>query len=404
METTPAGSAPVPAPTAEPKVVTSAPAQPDASSLPVPESVKALEGATTRQQLAELTNKLLADAVQKKAQKAPVTEPAPAPKVEATPAPEPKVETPAKVETTTEPAKVADPEAPIDPHAPVDPEAPAPETAPAVDPEKPETEAIDPDEVTPATPGRHRLEITKDDELGLLASAYKRRNRDWTLDQCMDAAKAKLGVKPAATTEPAKPAEDQLPQTLEATNAEIIKLVALKKEAATGLRVDEVVDLDEKINALREHKLDLREGQVRQQSQADTVYRTAFEKSEAQAVETYRFASVPTSPAGKRMVEIEEAMERTGDPRFHDPNKPMIIANLVAAEFKIAPLSKTKKAATAPAAPPPPTPKKGMLPSGASSTAPAAPAVNATADRLSAISTPADLRAAYKAMGLPVPG
>jgi hypothetical protein len=105
------------------------------------------------------------------------------------------------------------------------------------------------------------------------------------------------------------------------------------------------------------------------------------------------------------MVEIEEAMERTGDPRFHDPNKPMLIANMVAAEFKIAPLSKTKapakpqaKAAT-PAAEPP---KKGILPSGGSSTAPAAPTVNAVEQRISKIQTPADLKAELKAFGIQI--
>ncbi len=227
------------------------------------------------------------------------------------------------------------------------------------------------------------------------------------MKQCVEAAEAKLGVaqpaKPA--TDPAAPATPQLPATVEATQSEILKLVALKKEAATGLRVDEMADIDEKIAALREHKLDLREAQVQQRQKADIDYQSAYEASDRLAAETYRFASVPTSPAGKRMVEIEEAMERTGDPRFHDPNKPMLIANMVAAEFKIAPLSKTKAPAKAPAKAATPAgdpPKKGILPSGGSSTAPAAPAVNAVEKRIAAISTQAELRNELKGFGIQI--
>lgn len=240
-----------------------------------------------------------------------------------------------------------------------------------------------------------------------MASAFKRRNKDWTMKQCVEAAEAKLGVaKPAApATDPAKPAEPQLPVTVEATNSEILKLVALKKEAAAGLRVDEMADIDEKLAALREHKLDLREAQIQQRQQADIAYQTKFEESDRLAAETYRFATVPTSPAGKRMQEINEAMERLGDPRFYDPNRPMLIANMVAAEFNIAPLSKNKAdpKPQAKAAAPATEPKKGILPSGGSSTAPAAPAVNADVERFTKISTPADLKAEYKRLGLQMP-
>ena len=180
--------------------------------------------------------------------------------------------------------------------------------------------------------------------------------------------------------------------------------MAQKKTAASELRLEDIINLDEQINELREHRLTLREEAVQNQAKLNADYQKSFAASEARAIETYEFANQPDSPAGKRMIEIEEAMEETGDPRFNDPNKPLIIAHMVAQEMKIAPRSKKAAAAPTPVktAPVTPAPKKQVLPTGDSKTTPAAPAATNDVERISKIQTPQELKAELKKYGIQV--
>ncbi len=316
--------------------------------------------------------------------------PAPAP----TPTPEPAPEA-AKTEPPVGDTPAA-PEAATEPPA----EPATPEPAPAAEPEP------EPDEVTPVTADRIRIRRNKDDELGRLADAFQLRNRDWTADQCMSAAKDRLGVKPATPDAPAKPepvGNPDLPQSIVAVDSAIEQLEAEKLEAAKNLDVLKTAELDGKIRRLDRHRdqIERRETQVaaQQEAQRATEYDTHFVASEQRAADFYPDAAKPESDFGKRMVEVEESLKDLNDPLYFDPDKPLKIAQMVARERNIAPRKPGAKAAAIPVAPPkPPAPPKGILPTGGSKTAPA-PAVQPVVEKIHAVKTPHDLQVLMRSLG-----
>ncbi len=76
-----------------------------------------------------------------------------------------------------------------------------------------------------------------------------------------------------------------------------------------------------------------------QRAKKAAAYEAAFSVSDAKAVELYDFASDPNSEGSKRMLEIDDALKANGDPLYNDPNKPLIIAQMVAKEMRIPPKS-----------------------------------------------------------------
>jgi hypothetical protein len=70
------------------------------------------------------------------------------------------------------------------------------------------------------------------------------------------------------------------------------------------------------------------------------AYNAAFSASEAKANALYPFTSDLSSAGAKRMIEIDNALSANGDPLFADPNKPLIVAQMVAKELRIAPQPK----------------------------------------------------------------
>ena len=319
------------------------------------------------------------------------------------PKPPPSVETPAADPAKAAPAEPAapapEPEAPAEPTAEPAAETPeSPEPA-AEQPEPEETpEGESPSEVSPTRAAKVRMKFAKEDEVGRLAATFKARNQDWTLKQALEAAEKQLGVKTPATPEAAP--ESKLPKTIDAVNQAVADLVAKKREAAKELRVEDMIELDEQISELREHKFTLREQQQTRQVEATRTYQADFAKSESRALELYDFPAKPDSPAAVRMAEIDDAMEANGDPTFHDPNKPLIIAQMVAAEMKIAPKSKKVAPAPAKAAPAAPAPKKQVLPAGDSRTVPAPAPANANLERISKIQTRTELAAELARYGI----
>ena len=310
-------------------------------------------------------------------------------------------------------APAAETPAPVDPSAPAaeTPETPA-ETPPA--PETPETPAPakgegeeDPDggesptEVTPLKADRIRLRVAKDDEVGRLAAAYKARNQDWTLEQAIDAAKTKLGLnKPTDPAAPPAPKSD-LPESIEAVDAEIRKIFADKATAADELRLGDMNKLDERLWKLRDHREGLKQEAARNEIAQARHYQRDFEASEKRAAEMYEFMAQPDSPAGKRAAEIDEAFRATGDERYDAPDKPELIAKIVAREMGLAPKSKLPAPAPKAAAPAAPAPKKQVLPAGGGRTAPVAPAPNAIDAKITGVRTLSELKALNRELGIP---
>lgn len=292
-------------------------------------------------------------------------------------------------------------------------EAAAEETPEADAPDKPEdeveveTEDDDGGEgpVSPITGKRTHLRLPQDDKVGRLAAALMRRNRDMSMTEAVERANNQLGIKPkdATTDEPAAPKSD-LPDSVEATQAAISDLRAKRKAANASLNFEEVSDLSDKLEDLIQHRFNLERNAEKQEVAAASAYDQRFTASESRATELYAFAGDPESDGAKRMLEIEADLKANEDPLYNSPDKPLRIAQMVAAELKIAPRKKGAPAAPAKAAAPAngvPVPKKQMLPAGGSRTTP--PPVNqkpAIITQAEAATNPAQWRKVRQQLGL----
>lgn len=384
METTAEVLDPV-QPPAEPKVeTTTAPAKADTSSLPAGKKDEFLDLVTSAKNPSEL--RAAAEKLRQKIERQPPVNP---------PIPKSEEETATPLAT-----KAAEPETPAE-ETPAAAEEPAEAPAPEADAAEPDEDADEDTPITPISSKNAKIALPEDDKVGRLALSYKKRNRDWTMAQAMAAAESQLGVKPKTEPAAAEAPKSDLPQTIDAVDAAIEKLEAEKLKAADDLSVQEMAKIDNALRRLDRQRTKLeRDGEVQQREQA-TAYETAFSASESKATALYEFASKPDSPAGKRMIEIEEALRDTEDPRYYSPNKPLLIAQMVAAEMNIAPKSKTAAPAkpAAPAGPVPP--KKQVLPVGGSRTATTgAPAQSALHTEITGITTMAQLRSVQKKLGI----
>lgn len=63
-----------------------------------------------------------------------------------------------------------------------------------------------------------------------------------------------------------------------------------------------------------------------------------YTRSERKTVAAYPDTTNSESAMVKRMVELDEQMHKQGDPRYHSPQKPMILAELAAKELGIKPV------------------------------------------------------------------
>lgn len=225
-----------------------------------------------------------------------------------------------------------------------------------------------------------------------------KRNKDMPMEEAIDKAKAQLGVATkAAQAEPEAPSNG-LPKSMQETDAAIKQLRVERRKANTELRFEDATDYSEKLEDLIQHRSSLERQGERQQAEAVQGYERQFTSSTARAEEFYAFAADPASPGGKRMKEIDDAMEEMGDPLFHSADKPLRIAQMVAAEMNIAP--RRKGAPPAPvktAVPAAPKQNKQVLPSGsARTTPPAAPQQPAIETQARAMKSPHDFRKLMK--------
>ncbi len=303
----------------------------------------------------------------------------------------PVEETPAPEATTEQPQET---------------EAPAEETPPAEAEATPETEETE-DEgegpVTPLTGKRAHLRLNESDEVGRLALAFQKRNRDLPLADCIAAAQKQLGITPKQEAQAPAVTEDPkvaaLPKSVAEVDTLTSQLLADYKKAMTEVRFEDAADAQAKLMQLTQHRSTLeRRAETEKQEQA-AKYDSDFTKSEAQAVDLYPFAADPASAGAKRMAQIEATMLKNSDPAYYSPNKPLLLAQMVAAELKIAPRNKNAAPAKA-AAPVVPVQKKGVLPTGGSRTVPVTntkpPLVQAVGD----VKSVHDLRKVLRSVGV----
>ncbi len=184
------------------------------------------------------------------------------------------------------------------------------------------------------------------------AFELKKRNRDLSLEECLARAKKEiLGEEPKKTEE--TPAADGMPATIEDAQAKLKELRAAKSKAMRDeLDLAKADELDLEMEKVRDHMMVLERRKITEQTRAEQKYLQEFGASQEKASSLYQFLSDEKSAGFIRAREIDELMKEEGDPTFHNPNKPLIIAQMVAAELRIAPKSKKSPAATAPATKP----------------------------------------------------
>jgi hypothetical protein len=345
--------------------------------------------------------------------KAPYKEPPSAaqPKPASTaPAPAPEAAAPAAEQAAPDGAPEATQDAPAGEETPAADGQPAPEgeqpQAETPEPEAEEGENVDDGPITPMTAKRPRVNLPDTDEVGRLALSYQKRNRDWSLDQCMEAAKTQLGVAKKGSEQPADiepPAQPGVPRNVEEADTLLeAKLVEYEK-ALADVRMEDAGKINREILKLERARSSLERKAEQVQAQEAVKYQSDFQSSEKKAIDLYPFAADPASPGGKRMIEIEKVFQETGDPRYFAANKPLLIAALVASEMNIAPKRSTPAPAkaAAPAAPVIPAAKKGFVPSGSSRTAtPSASTPNPIDQQIQKVGNLAELRALHKSLGI----
>lgn len=292
---------------------------------------------------------------------------------------------------TQEPPPGGDGEADETPAAPEAEAAPAQEEEPAPQPKKQQQEQTPEEEEDDAPldlaklPTRYRLQVREDDEVGRLAAALKKRNKDWSLEEAVVAARKRLGKDepaPAADSktaaqpkdESAAPAKDAAPKPedeVAALEAKVKELRAAKVQANKEVDLEKVAELDAELDEVRDKLTDAKvaakiaaaapkppaepqqpEAKQPEPKATDAAYDAKFDASLDRANKLYPDAAKADTPFAKRMAEIDRMLEKEGDPLFHSPDKPFRVAAMVAAELGVAPKSVTSSAKpAAPAAP-----------------------------------------------------
>lgn len=338
-------------------------------------------------------------------QEAKNAKPAPQ-KQEATPPP--AGDKPAAVEPP--PAAPEGETAPVEATAPEGDASQTTETEPEAPEQTPQPEAEegddDDDVVKPTTAKKLRLKLPEGDQVGRLAAALLQRNRDWTLGEAYAAAQKQLGVaqaeqpQAAAAKAESDPSKPTLPTTVEAVDQAVETLEEEYGKAMAELRFEDATKITRQIRVHDRHRLNLERQQEVQARTAAVEYDRAYATSETKAVELYPLAADANSAFGKRMIEIEEAMKEMNDPVFSSPDKPLKIAQMVAAEMSIAPRRKGAPVAPAKAAAPAiasaPAKPKQVIPSGSSRSAPSASPVIALQSQVAKITKPHELRTFMK--------
>jgi hypothetical protein len=319
------------------------------------------------------------------------------------------------------PPEPTSPPSPDEGSVPTEEAAPAPETA-AGEP-APAEETIptgeDTDEteesdaggpVTPIAKSKIHLRLKEGDEVGRLAMAYMKRNRDMTVKEATAAAEKQLGVKPepapAPEETPKAPDPAALPDTIEGIDSAIDAVEVERMKLAESLDFAGAYKLDAQLRKLERQRLAVEKAAEQAKVQEAATYDSAFTRSEAKAIELYEFAAQFDSPAARRMVEIEKVLQENEDPLFYSPDKPLRVAQMVAAEMSIAPrVNGNGKMATpvkaAPSAPALRSPPKQIIPGGNSGTAPKVSSQTADIAKIKGITTLTDLRKFRQSLGLP---
>lgn len=146
------------------------------------------------------------------------------------------------------------------------------------------------------------------------------------------------GTPTAASTE--NQGEQSTPsETVATVNAEIENLRQLRKEATAEMEFDTMNDLNDQIDALREKRDELRVSESKAKAETENAAQQSFDadyrKSMKNAVTFYPDSKSAETPLTKRMIELDNQMLELGDPLYHSPDKPFLLAKAAARDLGV---------------------------------------------------------------------
>lgn len=265
---------------------------------------------------------------------------------------------------------------------PAEVQAPAPQVAaPEPEPEAQAPEEEEPvaeptqddDEEEPAELKR-RQRLTFANEIDALAGQLYRqaqaKGEPISLSEAERRAKAAHGIaeEQPASQSPEAQAPEQQP-TADALSAQIEQLDKDLEAAIDDYDTDKAKELRAEIRKLEAERLEAREREAAAATEQQTKFAEAWRSAEDKIIAAYPDMGVETSVMAQRSVEVMTHWRALGDPRADDPNAPVLIGNIVAAELGLAPgqrLGGPKPAQTK--TPPAPTRKAPQPASGATGT------------------------------------
>jgi len=196
---------------------------------------------------------------------------------------------------------------------------------------------------------KHRPEVEQ------YALTLLTRNRDLSMDEALAKAKAHYGVDQDAGDDDGSASDEQSQtNTVDSIRERLADLRAQRKEAKSDLDFDREAELQEQIEDILINDLpEAQKAEQNKQSQKQQDFDSKWTESQSKAVEFYDFVKDGNSEQSKRMTEIDGMLKANNDPLFFDPEKPFILAQMVAREYAIAPKSKAQRSAPVPPKPKP---------------------------------------------------
>lgn len=132
--------------------------------------------------------------------------------------------------------------------------------------------------------------------------------------------------------------ENDFPDTVTASETLLADLRAQRKQAfAKDLDFERAAELDEKIEALKDHIGSLKQAEILNRREQESRWNQTLEMSKAKAVELYPDVTDSESELVKKMVELDAILKETGNDLFYSPDKPLKLAQMAANELGIAP-------------------------------------------------------------------
>lgn len=247
-----------------------------------------------------------------------------------------------------------------------EPEAQAPEEE-----EAPEEPTQDDDEEPTGAKKRQRLTFANDiDALaGQLYRQAQTKGSPISLGEAERRAKAALGI---ADEQPTHDAEAQAPEPVVSSDALAEQIAQLDKDLEAAIDdydTNKAKELRAEIRKLEAERLEARDREAAAQGEQQSKFAEVWRAAEDKIISAYPDMGVETSVMSKRSVEVMKMWRDLGDPRADDPNAPVLIGNIVAAELGLAPGQRLGGPKPAQAKTPPAPTRRGPQPaSGATGT------------------------------------